>query len=172
MQDADDMFSNWACSAAAAEHMLWSPSKTVDEVKDRISGWIDQYDKSNLFYQWAISLKASGKVIGSIMLHCISESNRSAEAAYVLGEKFWSNGYMTEALRAVIEYGIDRMGLNRIAADHFIANPASGRVMIKAGMKFEGIVRQKYYAKKGFADCAAYAILADDLHDSQHEAQR
>lgn len=62
--------------------------------------------------------------------------------------------YCTEAVGAVVRYGFEERGLNRIEARHMRRNPASGRVMAKAGMKLEGVP---------FEDMAIYAILASDL---------
>lgn len=71
---------------------------------------------------------------------------------------------MTEALKAVINYLFEEVGMNRIEARHNTLNPASGRVMQKSGMKFEGIMRQIKVNKYGeFYDLAVYSILKSDL---------
>ena len=84
---------------------------------------------------------------------------------YVLGEKFWNKGYMTEALDAVIAYLFDATAVNRIEATHDIANPGSGKVMEKAGMTFEGILRQAARNNQGVVDIAIYSILRADLEE-------
>lgn len=69
---------------------------------------------------------------------------------------------MTEALRAVLAFAFDRADFHRVEACHSVRNPASGRVMQKAGMTFEGTARQKYKANCGFQDCRLYAALRKD----------
>ena len=69
---------------------------------------------------------------------------------------------MTEALRAVVRFGFEEMNLNRIEAQHETANPASGRVMEKVGMRKEGVLRQRLRNKGKFVDVALYAVLRGD----------
>ncbi|MEG2709235.1 MAG: GNAT family protein [Vagococcus sp.] len=71
---------------------------------------------------------------------------------YVLGEEFWNQGYMSEALSKVIEYLFEITDVNRIEAEYDVNNPGSGRVMTKAGMTFEGILRQAGYNNQGIVD--------------------
>ncbi|MCL2632691.1 MAG: GNAT family N-acetyltransferase, partial [Coriobacteriia bacterium] len=79
-----------------------------------------------------------------------------------LGYNWWNRGIMTEALTALIEYLFDT-GFNRIAAIHRVENPASGRVMEKSGMQYEGLIRQIITdGAGGFHDAQQYAIVAAD----------
>ncbi|GAA0773821.1 hypothetical protein GCM10008908_22630 [Clostridium subterminale] len=72
-------------------------------------------------------------------------------------------GIITEALKAVINYLFSEVGFNRIVATHDTNNIASGKVMIKSGMKYEGTLRQSEWRdNKGFYDLAVYAILKDE----------
>ena len=73
---------------------------------------------------------------------------------------------MPEALRAVIEYLIEEVGLSRVAATHDRNNAKSGRVMEKAGMKYEGTLRAAVRNNQGIGDKVCYAILKDDLSKS------
>ena len=66
------------------------------------------------------------------------------------------------ALRALVAYGFDELGLNRIEAQHELDNPASGRVMAHVGMRYEGTLRQRLKNKGKFVDVALYAILRGD----------
>ena len=92
----------------------------------------------------------------------IDREYKSAEVGYSLGRAYWNRGIMTEALRAVVAYGFDQLGLNRIEAQHETDNPASGRVMAHVGMRKEGTLRQRLVNKGKFVDVALYAILRDD----------
>ena len=74
---------------------------------------------------------------------------------------------MTEALKAVIDYSFDTLKLHRVEAQHELANPASGAVMKKAGMRYEGTLRGRLYNKGKYVDVALYAILSSDRHKAQ-----
>lgn len=64
----------------------------------------------------------------------------------------------------VLEFGFQRLRLNRIEAQHEVDNPASGAVMRKAGMAYEGILRQRLCNKGRFVDVALYAALRADYN--------
>lgn len=102
-----------------------------------------------------------GDVIGAMGLQINLKYNH-AELGYWLAPDQWSKGYTTEAAHAVITFGFESLKLIRIHAHHFHTNPASGRVMQKVGMSFEGILR-KHVIKWGQAlDSICYGVLADE----------
>lgn len=80
---------------------------------------------------------------------------------------FWNKGIITESLNAVIKFFFEEVGINRIEAKHDINNPASGEVMKKCGMQFEGILRQAGKNNTGLCDLAVYSILKDDIKKMQ-----
>lgn len=88
----------------------------------------------------AITLKDTGALVGSIGL-TIDRATTSAELGYWVGVPFWGLGYATEAAQAVIHHGVTTLALTRIHAHHLARNPASGRVLEKAGMVCEGLQR-------------------------------
>jgi ribosomal-protein-alanine N-acetyltransferase len=109
----------------------------------------------------ALEGRDDGAVLGAIGLRLEPEHGR-AEIGYWIGVPYWRNGYATEATRALIAYAFDELGLNRVYAYHFIGNPASGRVLEKAGMRFEGTRRQHTRKGNAFLDSHLYAILRSD----------
>jgi ribosomal-protein-alanine N-acetyltransferase len=86
---------------------------------------------------YAITLRPDGLLIGAISLIIVRTHDR-AELGYWIGASWWCRGYATEAATAIIRFGFDELGLHRIEAEHFARNPASGRVMLKCGMRYEG----------------------------------
>ncbi len=88
--------------------------------------------------------------------------HRRAELIYWLGRRYWGNGYATEAVRAVLAFGFDALALNRIHASYFTGNPASARVMEKAGMRFEGVMRQHHMKRGEPLDLGHYGLLRSD----------
>ncbi len=83
---------------------------------------------------FAIVLQRDGALIGAISLMEINRQHENTELGYWIGKPYWNNGYCTEAARAVVRYGFSVLGLHRIHSVHLGRNPASGRVMKKAGM--------------------------------------
>lgn len=106
---------------------------------------------------FALTLRESGEVIGAIGL-IIQSNHRRAEMGYWLGLPYWGQGYMTEAARALLRYAFDRLNLNRVYASHFSRNPASGRVMQKAGMTYEGTLRGHFIRWTEPEDLVYYGI--------------
>ena len=125
------------------------------------AAWIAGHESSD-HLQWALVRRSDDELVGTISL-CPEPEHRRAEVGYWIGVPYWNEGYATEALRAVLRFGLAELELNRIYAHHFTRNPASGRVMEKGGMQHEGR-RRRHTLKDGeFLDSESYAMLRDDL---------
>ena len=114
----------------------------------------------------AITHRQHRYLIGSIGLK-LNKRFEHAELGYLVGKAFWNNGYCTEAAHAVLGYAFDAQKLNRVIAHHFLRNPASGRVMAKAGMRKEGLLRQHVKKNDGFEDIVCYGILRNEYNNSK-----
>lgn len=164
MSDAEDMY-EYSRDPLVARHVLWDAHTSIHQTRGYLRFLIRQY-RTGAPSTFVIVLKETGKVIGTIGFMWIQQENRSAEVGYSLSRAYWNRGIMTEALQAVLKFGFDSLSLNRIEAQHESDNPASGRVMEKAGMRHEGRLRQRVYNKGRYADVELYAILRDDLRFS------
>lgn len=120
--------------------------------------WIAKQGTSPNHHVFAITLRDSGEVIGAIGMDLTPEHDRG-EIGYWIGVPYWNRGYVTEAARAVVGWGFESLGLNRVIAQHFTRNPASGRVMQKIGMKHEGSLRQHDKKWGVYVDVEVYGIL-------------
>jgi ribosomal-protein-alanine N-acetyltransferase len=160
--DAGDMFANWASDPEVARFMRWDAHQDAGETKEILQGWIKRYESPDTYY-WAVILKDYGRPVGTICLYVDSEYDSVGGVAYCLGRQWWGQGITAEALERILRFGLLEVGLNRIEAFHSVRNPGSGRVMQKAGMKYEGRSRQKYRSHDGYEDCDLYAILKEDL---------
>jgi RimJ/RimL family protein N-acetyltransferase len=120
-------------------------------------------ERSDIVY--AITLAATGELIGAMNL-AIAPAHSRAELGYWIGLPWWNNGYCTEAARAFVAFGFDTLGLHRIEARHFVRNPASGRVLVKLGMRFEGVHRDAVRKWERFEDMAYYGRLVTDGDDT------
>ncbi len=94
-------------------------------------------------YNWAITLKRSGQLIGWLGIGTASHPTVAGERdfGYALNRQFWGAGYMPEALRAVLRFEFDILKTPRVYAECSLENVASARVMEKVGMRHEGIFR-------------------------------
>ncbi|MFT9496972.1 GNAT family N-acetyltransferase [Anaerosolibacter sp.] len=159
--DAKDMYRNWASDREVCRYMRWAQHESVEETMAVINGWLNSYDKTS-FYQWAITLKNINKLIGAVGLFIVNESDLCGDVGYCISKNYWGQDFATEALKSVLDYAFMIVGFNRIETYHAVNNPASGRVMQKSGMMFEGHARQKYRSNLGFEDSDMYAILKQD----------
>ena len=162
--DAEDLFA-WSADPEVARYVLWEPHRSIADTRAYLRYIRSQY-RAGLPSSWGITLKDTGRVIGTIGFMWASEGNRSAEVGYSLARDCWNRGLGTEALRAVILSGFSALNLNRIEAQRDARNPASGRVMEKCGMRQEGILRSRIRNKGEFIDVVLYAILREDLNKS------
>jgi [ribosomal protein S5]-alanine N-acetyltransferase len=111
---------------------------------------------------FAIRLLPQCRLIGSIGLRDIDTQHRQAELGFWIGKDWWGQGYAREAARAVIQFGFQSLDLNRICAHHMTRNPASGRVLLAAGMQQEGVLRQRVQKWGVYEDVVLYAVVRDD----------
>lgn len=107
---------------------------------------------------WAITRRTDHSLCGAINL-LIDSAHQIAEIGYWIGLPYWGQGYATEAAHAAIRYGFETLQLHRIYATHLARNPASGRVMQKAGMRYEGRLREHFFKWGVHEDLLYYGIL-------------
>ncbi|MEG1257206.1 GNAT family protein [Clostridium sp.] len=167
LDDAYDMFKNWANDSEVRKFLSWKPHENVDVTKEIVELWVNEYEDNNI-YDWAIELKEIGEVIGQISVVRLDEKNYSCEIGYNISRYYWNKGISSEALKSVIDYLFSQVGFNRIEARHDTNNGASGKVMIKSGMHHEGTLRKvKLRDNKEFYDLAVYSILKEDWINSK-----
>lgn len=162
LDDAQDMFDNWASDPEVTKFLTWQTHPSVDVTKMVLENWIPQYEDGG-YFNWAIVWKETGRTIGNISVVNLNELTDAAEIGYCLSRALWGRGVMTEALKAVMGYLFKEAGFNRVAACHDVRNPASGRVMEKAGMKQEGVLRQAGKNNLGLCDVVWRAALRSDF---------
>ena len=161
LSDAQAMFDNWASDPEVTKYLTWPTHESVDISRQVLESWIGQYG-SNEFYQWIITLKGEDQPIGSISVVSLDNRVEKAEIGYCIGSAWWHRGFTSEAMRAVIDYLFDEVGMNRSEARHDPRNPHSGGVMRKCGMQYEGTARAADRNNQGICDACHYAILASE----------
>jgi ribosomal-protein-alanine N-acetyltransferase len=110
----------------------------------------------------AIDRKDESILIGTMGYLNWSNDHKRIEIGYALSRFHWNNGYATEATKAVIDYFFTNSDLVRIEARCRTENIASARVLEKAGMEFEGILRKNVFTKGKYVDLKIYSIIIRD----------
>ena len=129
---------------------------TEDDAEDFIRAML-QADKDKTF---AFAITLDGKVIGSIGVFRQENIHfRTAEMGYYIGEKYWGNGYMTEAVKLACNFVFENTDIIRIYAEPFAYNSASCRVLEKAGFGFEGVLKSNAYKNGNIVDMKMYALV-------------
>lgn len=160
-RDIEFAFKNWMSDEKVTEFLTWKAHKNIDESKDVINSWINKYVEKN-FYQWAIEFKEIGEVIGTITVGSLDERIDKVHMGYCIGRNFWNMGIVTEAFREVIRFFFEEVGVNRIESQFDTNNPASGRVMEKCGLKFEGRLLENDFNNRGIVDANVYGLIKID----------
>lgn len=161
VNDAEAMYNNWASDDIVTKYVTWPTHQSVEDTKSLLKMWEAEYEIDNC-YRWVIELKNEKKAIGTIDVVRIDEGNETAEIGYCISREYWNKGIVTEAAKKVVDYLLKEVGFYRIEAQHHLDNPASGKVMQKVGMKYEGVVRGGRIVKGEHIDVAMYAILKID----------
>ena len=166
VDDAKAMYRNWANDPVVTEYLTWQAHKTILATKAVLADWIHNYARPD-FYQWAIVHRLVHEPIGTISVVRRRDDILSAELGWCLGRIWWGKGIMPEAGEAVMQFLFREVGMNRITACHDIANPKSGRVMQKLGMKQDGVLRANAQNNRGeLVDMVYYSILAEDYNQA------
>lgn len=160
-EDAAEMFKNWAGDAEATLYVSWPPHQEEAQSLAFIQQHLEQY-KDPSHYEWAIYHKESAQVIGSLGAMQPNERTGCVELGYIISRPFWGQGITTEAARAVIRFLFEQVGVLRIQAKFDPQNAASGQVMRKCGMQYEGRLRRAICSNLGITDAHIYAILRED----------
>jgi len=169
-EDADDVL-EYASVPDVTTFLVWYPHQVKQDSIDFINFAKDQL-VNNLTIIWGIEIKENKKLIGTIDLRNTQLINNCGEIGYVISNKYWNNGIMTEAVKRVIMFGFNEMKLNRIEAYCEVENIGSARVMEKAGMQFEGVLREKIYIKNKYRSMKMYSILKSEYINQNNNNQQ
>jgi ribosomal-protein-alanine N-acetyltransferase len=134
------------------------PAKSVEEAVQFIE-MIDANLANNEGVNWAIALKDSPTLIGNICYWQLQKENCRAEIGYVLHPKYWQKGIMDEAMKAVIDYAFNVMGLHSIEANTNPENKASQNTLMRNGFVQEAYFRENYYHAGKFTDSAIFSLV-------------
>jgi len=164
-EDCRAIHDNLTTDPDIVEFVGWEDCPNYDDTHKRITALIDQYEDPST-YHWLVIAKNCNEIAGVIYVVHMLEKRRTAEIDYGTAKHFRGKGYMPEALAKVIDYLFFDVGFYRIEAQCNTDNPASARVMVKAGMQYEGIMRGRAMRMNEAghpADIILHGITASDV---------
>ncbi|NLA84266.1 MAG: GNAT family N-acetyltransferase [Clostridiales bacterium] len=161
IEDAQDMFNNWANDPEVTKYLSWEPHGSIEVTENLLRIWEKDYENPKC-YNWAIVF--DGHLNGSIGLLNPRDDMGEAEAGYCISKAYWGRGIAAEALAAVLKYAFEEAGFRRIIAKHDVRNPNSGKVMRKCGMKYVETARTPLALKpEKIVLCHCYEILNPNI---------
>jgi len=161
LDDAPTIFERYAADPEVTRYMLWRPHEDVTETEEFLSLMVTNWRLGEDHRPWVI--ERDGELLGMIG---VTISGHAVEVGYVLARRHWGNGYAPEALTAVCDAAFEDPRIHRVWAVCNVANARSARVLEKAGMRFEGILRSYLISpnlRPEPGDCRLYARVRRDL---------
>jgi len=136
--DAHVIFDLYARDAEVTRYLVWKPHADPGMTEAFIAACIERRENGTGF-PWVIERRAGGQLLGMLDLR---PDGFKMDMGYVLARPFWGKGYASEAARAVVDWAIAQAGIYRVWATCDVENLASARVLEKAGMQREGLLRR------------------------------
>lgn len=167
MSDAQKMYDNWASDKEVTKYLTWHLD-SVDNTNNFLAELISQYNNYDK-YEWCIILKENEEPIGMIGAPRVSDKAELVEVAYCIGKSYWHQGITSEALKAVMDFFFDEVGVNRVEARYNKKNVYSGEVMKKCGMSYEGTRIQADCDNSGIFDCCMYGKVKKEEQTENKE---
>jgi ribosomal-protein-alanine N-acetyltransferase len=158
LADAEAIFREYAQDPEVTRYLIWEPHRAINETLEFLSHCVSAWQKESGFPN-VITLEGRDSAIGMID---IRPDGFKVEMGYVLGRAYWGKGYMTEAVRALVDWALSQEEIYRVWAICDVDNLASARVLEKAGMQREGLLRREIIHPSVSSqprDCYLYAIV-------------
>lgn len=161
ISDAQQLFENVYSDAKVSGYMSWDCYKNINDVEVYLTKWQEHYRQNECY--WGIFLKGNDLLIGTVYLY---NENAGAEVgfiSYCFGSKFWGNGYATESVKVVLEYGFKEIGYNNIITFVAKSNYRSQNVLTRLGFKCEATLRMRDKTDFGIEDCFSFSLLKSEM---------
>lgn len=139
VSDAPEVFDAYASDLVATRYLIWKAYTEIAPLEEFLQARMDDWEQDHHRYSYLLCLRDSDAPIGSIAIHFAGDK---ALFGYVLGQAYWGRGLMAEALHYLVDWSLAQPEIFRAWAFCDVENPASARVMEKAGMTREGVLRR------------------------------
>ena len=164
--DNDAMLKNWVADERIQSLYSEPVYSTKEAVKELLDKYIGSYERND-YYRWAIIEKKSGECIGQIAYFLVDNKNNFAEIEYCIGSAFQCKGYATEATKAIIAYGFNKINLHKVQICTKTINAPSKRVIEKCGLTYEGTLRDYFYMNGEYVGRLYFSILKSEYEHSK-----
>lgn len=163
LDDAEAMFNGWCNDSDVVRYLPWDEHGNIDNTRELLEMWVNDYNNVHT-YRWLVVLKDGNKPIGTVDVVNKDIDNAVFEVGYCYSKDSWGKGIGAEVLNCVVSYLFDEVKVQVITAKHNEDNIGSGRVMQKAGMKKDGILRSRVIDKitKERVGLVVYSITRDE----------
>lgn len=165
VSDAEDMY-EYASRQDVTRYLTWLPHPDRSYTRQYLQYLGDRY-AAGMFYDWAIFYEPDCKMVGTCGFTSFNCAADSAEVGYVLNPEYWGRGIVSEALERVIRFGFEELSLHRIEARFMEGNERSRHVMERAGMTFEGVLREGMLVKGKYVSVGICSILRTEWETRQ-----
>ncbi len=146
INDAAEIYENYGKDPLVSRYVVWNKHNDINDAISLMEKWEESYSELTS-YKWLVIEKESQKIIGSITAVKVDCINKTVALGYCFGSKWWNRGFATECLKRVIKFFFEQVKVETIYGSHLVANVASGKVMKKAGMTYEGTLRNRMIDK-------------------------
>lgn len=157
-------FYNYASKTTIGPHAGWKPHESIDESQAILTKFVNSEEV------WALTLKKSGQLVGSIGIHeDVHRRNPKVKAiGFVLDDEYWGQGLITEAARRIIAYAFDELGIEMVSATHYPYNERSKRVIEKCGLHYEATIKMATVRYDGvILDEMLYTLTREEYYKSK-----
>jgi len=158
LADVDDIYREYATDPEVTRYLTWRPHSSTGETRMFLAACRREWQEGTAV-NWTLRLRGDTRVVG--MLGCRLDGHK-AELGYVLARRLWGRGLMPEAVGAVVAWLWTLPEIRRIGAVCDVENLASARVMEKAGMQREGVLR-RWLMRSSLPgeprDCFVYSLV-------------
>jgi RimJ/RimL family protein N-acetyltransferase len=150
----------WSADPRVTRHLLFGPRDDAAARRHLDEVIAAQSERARRFWELAIERATDGMVIGACDLTL--RSREELEVGYLLARPHWGRGYATEALRAILAAGFNELGVARIVASTAVGNDRSARVLERAGLRWEALLRGHARGRGRTWDVNVYCLGRED----------
>jgi ribosomal-protein-alanine N-acetyltransferase len=158
--DADDLFRIFS-DAEIMQYWSCRPYTSAEQAHKLIESMALAID-NGIGVHWAVTLAGDDRLIGKCGYNEWHKVHRRGDISYMLARDFWGQGVVSEALRAMLDYGFGPMNLHSVEAGVTPGNDASTRMLEKLGFRLEGHLRESFWAEDRFVDSLIYSLLRQE----------
>ncbi len=164
LNDVEDHFTLFSDPQIAEAHGQ-RPFQKIADSEWFINYYTDAFARKEAI-RWGFVLKGETAVIGTCGFHTLSKRHHRAEIGYELHPTYWRQGIASEAIKAILRFGFQEMGLHRIEANVDPNNNASASLLRKLGFKEEGYLRERFYDNGRFVDDWYFSLLVHEFNQT------